>query len=103
MKNVAIYSSEEILKEYQKILTRDFDFSEEKVLAMTEKVLSFVMLVIPKTKVDVVREDPSDNKIIECAIESNSAYIITYNKHLLNIKEYNSIKIVKPEEVIRLY
>lgn len=58
-----------------------------------------VLIVTPKIKVDAVKEDPDDNKIIECALESNAEYIISYDKHLLKLKEYQRIKIVRPEEI----
>jgi putative PIN family toxin of toxin-antitoxin system len=51
-----------------------------------EVIMGFVTLVNPTLKVNVVKDDPDDNCIIECAIESNSDYIITYDKHLLNLK-----------------
>ncbi|MBU0456529.1 MAG: putative toxin-antitoxin system toxin component, PIN family [Nanoarchaeota archaeon] len=97
MQNVKIYSSLEILDEYQKVLKRDFDFSDEDVAEIMEKVLAFVTLVKLSMKVDVVKEDADDNIIIECALESNSKYIITYDPHLLKLKEYNGIQIIKPE------
>lgn len=97
MQNIKIYSSLEILNEYQKVLKRDFDFSNEDVAEIMEKVLAFVTLVKPSMKVDVVKEDADDNIIIECALESNSKYIITYDPHLLKLKEYKGIQIIKPE------
>ena len=63
--NVTIYSTIEILSEYQKILKRDFDFSDEEMSEILEKVLLFVTLVNPKTKLQVVKEDPDDNIILE--------------------------------------
>ena len=101
--NVKIYSTAEILSEYQEILKRDFDFSDEGVSEIMEKVLAFVTLVNPMTKVDVVKEDPDDNVIIECAIESNSKYIITYDKHLLKLGEYQGIRIIRPEEARAIF
>ena len=59
-------------------------------------------LMEPKQKINVVKDDPDDNKVIECAIESSSDYIITYDKHLLRIKEYKGIKILKPEEILKI-
>lgn len=97
MQNVKIYSSLEILDEYQKVLKRDFDFSDEDVAEIMEKVLAFVTLVKPSMKVDVVKEDADDNIIIECALESNSKYIITYDPHLLKLREHKGIQIIKPE------
>ena len=95
---VKIYSSLEILSEYQEVLERDFDFSDEELAEIMEKVLAFVTLVHPTIKLNVMNNDPDDNSILECALESNSKYIITYDKHLLNLKEFKSIQIIKPEE-----
>lgn len=96
--DIKIFSSKEIIEEYKRILERDFDYRDEEIREILEKVFRFLSLVIPKNKVDIVKEDSDDNKIIECALESNADYIITYDKHLLNLKSYNGIKIIKPDE-----
>ena len=95
---IKICSTTEILSEYQEILKRDFDFSDAEVFEMMEKVLAFVTLVNPQTKIKAVKDDPDDDVIIECALESKSKYIITYDKHLLNLKEFRGIRIIRPEE-----
>jgi len=69
---------------------------------LLEKVLQFLTLVNPSKKIDVVKEDADDNKIIECAVETKSEYILSYDKHLLKLKEFQGIKIVKPEEIFRV-
>jgi putative PIN family toxin of toxin-antitoxin system len=101
--DVKIFSSPSILEEYQKILKRDFEFSEEEISDTMQNVLAFVELVIPAIKVDVVKDDPDDNSIIECALTSGSKYIITYNKHLLNLKEYQGIRMIRPEEARAIF
>lgn len=95
---IKIYSTAEILSEYQDVLKRDFDFSDEGVSDIMEKVLAFITLVKPTRKVNLVKDDPDDDKIIECALESNSKCIITYDNHLLHLKEYRGIRIIRPEE-----
>lgn len=99
--NIQIFSSQDIIEEYQEILGRDFDYSEEETKNIMEKVLQFIILVSPCIKVNAVKEDADDNKIIECAIESKADYIVSYDKHLLNLKEYQEIKIAKPEEITK--
>ncbi|MCK4589089.1 MAG: putative toxin-antitoxin system toxin component, PIN family [Nanoarchaeota archaeon] len=101
--DINIYSTPTILNEYQRILKRDFDFSDEDISEIMQKVLSFVTLIIPKIKVDLVKDDPTDNSILECALESKSKYIITYDKHLLNLKEHKGIRIIKPEEARAIF
>ena len=101
--NIKVYSSTEILLEYQRVLKRDFDYSDEEVSNIMKKIFGFVTLVTPKQRVKIVEDDPDDNKIIECAIESSSRYIITYDKHLLKLGEYQGIKMIKPEDALKVF
>ena len=100
--NIQIFSSQEIIEEYKEILARDFDYEEQEIGEILERVLQFLTLVTPIKKVDVIKEDADDNKIIDCALESKAEYIISYDKHLLNLKEYNGTKIIRPEEMLGL-
>ena len=65
-------------------------------------VLQFLTLVTPNQKVDVIKEDPDDNKIIECAIEGKADCIITNDNHLLKIREYAGIRILTPSEFLKI-
>ena len=49
-----------------------------------------------------MEDDPDDNKFIEAAVEGYSDYIISYDKHLLSIKEYGRIKIILLEEFLEI-
>src|SRR3989344_1653972 len=82
----------------RKCLKGILNTAKMKLKISLKKILLFVNLMEPKQKINVVKDDPDDNKVIECAIESSSDYIITYDKHLLRIKEYKGIKIITPEE-----
>lgn len=97
--NAKIFTSIQILEEYRLVLEKEFDYSHEEAMVLVEKILLFAKLVNPKQKVNVVKEDPSDNKIVECALASLAEYIVTYDKHLLKIKEYTGIKICRPEDL----
>ncbi len=100
--NVLIYSSLEILSEYKKVLKRDFDYSEAEIFFIIEKVVSFMNIIETFVRLDVVKDDEDDNKIVECAAQSLADYIITYDKHLLKIKKYKDIKIITPEEALKI-
>ena len=50
--------------------------------------------------VDEVKEDPPDNRIIECALAGGSEYIVTGDKDLLRRKQFEEIKIVSPSDFI---
>ena len=100
--DVKIFTSEAILSEFSSVLKRDFGYSEKETLDIMGKVVLFANLVAPIEKLDVVRDDPEDNKVIECAIASSSDYLITYDKHLLKIKSFRKINIITPEEAFGL-
>ena len=101
--DVTIYSSAKILEEYQKVLRRNFEYTEDEINKIMTVIFSFLKLVEPEEKVEVIKDDPDDNKIIECALASASGYILTYDKHLLKLGEFKGIKIIKPEEILKLF
>lgn len=66
----------------------------ERIIGEISRV-SFI--VSGKIKVDVSR-DPSDDKIISAAIEGEAEYIVTRDRDLLDLKQYQGIKMVTPEK-----
>ncbi|MBI2630224.1 putative toxin-antitoxin system toxin component, PIN family [Candidatus Pacearchaeota archaeon] len=65
-----------------------------------ETITHISTIVEPKTKIEIIKDDPDDNKIIECAIEGKVDFIISQDNHLLNLKEFQGIKIVSPKEFL---
>ena len=59
-------------------------------------------MVSPKVAVSIVKKDPDDNKFIEAAIEGQAEFIVSQDRHLLDIKEYRTIQIVSPKEFLEV-
>ena len=100
--NIKIFTTKEILDEFSEVLQRDFKYNKEETTNILEEILVFVNIIEAQEKIKIVKDDPDDDKIIECAIASNSNYLVTYDRHLLKIKKYKSIKIITPEEMLKL-
>ncbi|MBN1157557.1 putative toxin-antitoxin system toxin component, PIN family [Candidatus Woesearchaeota archaeon] len=96
--DICVFVSTEIIEELKRVLKRDFELKENDIEEIENTILSIAKMVKSSEKVDLVEEDPDDNKIIECAIASNSDYIITKDKHLLRIKQFRNIRILSPDE-----
>ena len=101
----ASVSSKDILLEYERIIKGEeiAEKVENKDLLMSnvsQKVIINSTIVEPKEKLHVVKDDPNDNIILECAKEGKVDYVITNDKHLLNIKEFEGIKILTPESFL---
>ena len=66
-----------------------------------EYVTRCTVRVVPKLRLDVVKDDPDDNRIVECAVHSRSEAIITNDKDLLRMKSYHGIRMMKINEFLR--
>lgn len=55
-------------------------------------------MVNPEVTVNIVTDDPSDNKYIECAVAGNADALITGDKHLLVLQAYENIPIITPAQ-----
>lgn len=97
--------SEDILNEFKEVLEREEKFCQTKgSIEEHLKVLGRVAnIVSPKRKVNVIKEDEIDNRIIECAMAGNASYLVTKDKHLLRLRSYGNIRIVTPREFLSLF
>ncbi|RLF60637.1 MAG: putative toxin-antitoxin system toxin component, PIN family [Thermoplasmata archaeon] len=94
--------SPDILEEVSERLKYKFDLPRDEIETLTNILLSYSDIVEPTTKVNVVKADENDNKIIECAIDGEADFIVTGDHHLLELKSYKSIKIITPAEFLEL-
>jgi putative PIN family toxin of toxin-antitoxin system len=56
----------------------------------------FSEVVEPDFSLNIIRDDPDDNRVLECAIAANVAYIISGDKHLLALEEFRGVVILTP-------
>lgn len=100
-KKIMGVTSTEILSELEEKLLKKFKYPENQTNSYLKLIIENFEIVKPKVKVDVVKDDPDDNKIIETALESKAKYIVTGDKHLLNIDSYKKIIILTPNQLIK--
>ena len=59
------------------------------------KLMEMSIIVTPKEYVKIVKEDPTDDRVLECALACEADYIISGDKkHLLKLKEFHGIPLV---------
>lgn len=60
-------------------------------------------LIVSKIEnLSIIKEDPSDNKFLACAISCQASFIISGDKHLLNLKQFQKIPIVSPKQFLKI-
>jgi len=102
---VVLCLSQKIIEEYLEVLNRlvleDKHEIENLTKLFAEGYNSIFTSKTPRLK--VVKDDPDDNKFIECAVALDSKLIISGDKHLKDIKKYVDIDILSPKEFINLH
>jgi len=101
---VQVLVSPSILDEYQRIAAelavqfRDIDLKPFLDLLTVE-----AEIVLAPSLPPVIRDDPSDDKFLEAAVAGNASYIISGDKHLLKISEFQGIQVLKPRDFVQRY
>ena len=93
--------SPDIINEYQRVgneLSKQFPSIDlSSILGL---VAIHAMMFQSCQLSEPVCEDPDDDMFIACAIASKSKVIVSGDKHLLNIKSFGGITILKPREFV---
>jgi uncharacterized protein len=104
----SICVAEEILDETQRVLLeyprirKRYRYSDEAVTDYINllRVVAQVIAKLPKIKA-VVR-DPNDDMIIACGVKAKAQYIVSRDKDLLDLENYEQISMISPEAFLKL-
>jgi putative PIN family toxin of toxin-antitoxin system len=100
---ITLLTSVALLDELRKVLMHErFGLDEKTVDDNVKYILTLSKIITPKRRLDVIREDPADNRVLECALDGKARYIVSGDKHLLRLKESRGIKIVHAREFLEL-
>ncbi len=93
--------SEPMLAEYERALSYGrvrarHQMSQAEIHALVTQFRRFAILVEPLARLQVVTDDPDDDKFLECAVTGGAAYIVSGDPHLLAVKHYQGIQILSP-------
>ena len=98
---VQAFVSSSILYELKEVLTKKFNFNDEKLSEVEDLINKNFVSVSPKDSLKMIKSYPIDNKILEVAVESKADYLITGDKkHILPLKKIRKTKIVLAEEFL---
>jgi uncharacterized protein len=83
-----------ILTELARKLDEKFGWGKGKIeqLIMSISNLATTFKTAPRLK--VLSDDP-DNRILECALDAAAEFVVTGDRHLLNLTMYQDIEIIK--------
>ncbi len=92
-----------ILEEITRVLALKFAWPAEDVQRLELLIRSICSpLRVPGQKLSVIADDPADNIVLECALDANSHYIVSGDKHLLKVGTYGQMKILKVADFLHI-
>jgi uncharacterized protein len=103
-----LFTSPDLLAELGRVLERQ-KFSARLALAnlsVEELVLGYASLAItvrPQKIAPVIKADPDDDQVLACAKTANAEIIASGDSHLLDLNEYEGIKILTVNQLLEQY
>ena len=96
--------SASILEEIEGVLRgKKFKFPEAAAREIVSEISSLAEVYELSEKVSCIRGDPSDDRILECALSASAAAIISGDSHLLALKTFRGMPILSPVECLEKY
>ena len=97
-----VITAEDLLSELRRKVTQRFPLYEPRLVLLEASIREDAILVqLGSVQISASR-DTDDNKFIEIAVVGSAQYIVSGDKDLLTLGEYEGIKILKPSEFLEL-
>ncbi len=84
---IEIAISEPIIMETIRVLREKFDWPPYDLLAARQRLEKVGRIVTPMQTLAITADEP-DNRILECAAEAGSEFIVSEDKDLLRLKQH---------------
>ena len=98
---IEVYTSVAILTEVAQKLREKFFWEDEQIKSAVRHIAKIAHVVKPNSIIHILSDEP-DNRILECAQHAGAGYIVTGDNHLLDLIEFNGIKIVRIAEFLEI-
>jgi len=95
------FYSAEIESETRRVLRDKFGWDEDRLERYLPTLWNLGERVTPRRRVNAVKEDPDDNRIVECALAAGADTIVSGDGHLLRLGGFGGISILNPREFLR--
>jgi len=90
-----------ILDETLRVLREKFTWDGYSIHHAREKLLALTNVVSPQMSLNAIPEDPSDNRVLECAATADSDFIVSEDKDLLRLGQFGRARILTVREFVR--
>lgn len=95
--------SDEIVQEYYGVLKRPkFNLPSEILDPIFAQIFQLAEFVTPENFYNAIPADPSDNKFLDAAIAGRAEYLVSGDRHLLDLTLFEGIAIINARQFMML-
>ncbi len=96
------FTSMDILAELIRVVGYPkFRFSKTLQADIVETIFGISRVISTARSIEIIKNDPADNRVLECAVACGADFIITGDGHLLDLGSFSGIKILKPDDFLK--
>lgn len=104
---VRLFTSPPIVEELERVLSypklmKRHGLGREKLREFISDLLSIMLLIQDEENIEVITEDPSDNKYLSCALNAKADFIVSGDVHLLKLGGYGGIQIATAAQFLEI-
>lgn len=97
--------SDAILAETRMVLgrpriRRKYKVTDDLVQGYLQALEDLAVMVQPALIENVITNDPPDNEVLACAVEGRADYLVSGNRHFLDLVEYKWVRMLTPAQFL---
>jgi putative PIN family toxin of toxin-antitoxin system len=108
--DILLILSDAILEEvrnvfsYRKIekLLEKRGITQQEIDTLLETLIDISIFVPGELELNIVENDPADNKFMACAMEGNADFLVSGDHHLTELGAYQSVQVVTPVQFLEI-
>jgi uncharacterized protein len=101
LRDHSVVTSYELLAELGDVLPRTkFGLKSEQISRFVSTYATSSEIVILKRRFDVLKEDPDDNAVLDAAVNGKADFVVSGDKHLLELKQFRGVRIVTVDHAL---
>ena len=102
-KRLLLFSSKETINELKKVLEyKKFKLTNDEIQKISSDYQNISIIIEIKERINIIKEDKSDNIFLSLALESKADCIISGDSHILALKNKFKIPVYSVSEFIEL-
>lgn len=93
-------TSAALISELEGVLLSKFRLPPSRVELIVAEWKALSLFTEPSLEFSLILEDPSDNRLLECAVSAKADAIVSGDRHLLSLKTFRGIPIFTPHDFL---